>query len=400
MKLRKRMASANKVLIIVQNLSVPPDKRVWLEALALKEGGYEVSIICPKGAGQAGHEVMAGIHLYRFYLPSIGSGVIAYLFEYGYSFLRIFQLSVKVWAQRRFSIIQACNPPDIFFIIGRFYGLFGKKFVFDQHDLCPELYLARFARRDFAYKALVFLERKTYQSADVVLTANQSFKDLCPRRCGVTPDKVFVVRNGPDLKEVAETTDAPRGNGKDIVCYSGIIGPQDGVDILIRAAAHLTKEIGRRNARFVIIGEGDTLSDMKQMVKDLDLNDAVTFTGWISDRKAFHQLLRSADLCVSPEPLNDMNNHSTFVKILDYMAVGKPIVAFDLKESRLSAQDAAVYATPNSVEDFAAKIDLVLGDASLQAKMAMCGRHRIETSLAWTYSKAALLRAYSQLNPS
>lgn len=388
---------ARKVLIIVENLSVPPDRRVWLEAKTLEAAGYQVSIICPRGEAQESFEIIDGIHIFRYRMPSFSSGMFGYIGEYVYAWLATCFLSLRVWRRRGFDVVQACNPPDMFFTLGWFYRLLGKRFVYDQHDLCPELYLARFGKKDWLYRALLFMERRTYGSAAAVLATNESFKEISVKRGRLSPERVFVVRNGPEAEKI-EPPPAPVGRQTHFtLCYSGIIGPQDGVDYLLRAMAHLVKKKGRQDVELLIVGDGDVLGDMKLMAQALGLDKHVVFTGWISDRQRFKELIRSADVCVSPEPLNPMNEKSTFVKIMDYMSLQKPIVAFDLPETRNSAGGAALYARPNDIIDFASKIGELLDDENMRQALGKLGARRIREGLSWEHSQIPLLEAYTRV---
>jgi glycosyltransferase involved in cell wall biosynthesis len=394
------MSSGKKVLIILENGSIWEDHRVTRLARALEEAGYEICVICPKGKGQYATEQTTNkmrVYTYRLFAPS--SGVLSYLLEYLNSLVSTFVLSLRALRDPGFDIIHACNPPDIFFLIAWIYRLFGKKFVFDQHDLSPALYLSRFPRPNgLAYRALVLLERLSYRTADIVLTTNSSYKRIATARGGVPADRVFVVRNGPmEIRDGAEPDPSFRRGHKFLVYYMGRISPQDGVDHLLRAASRLVSA-GRDDVYFLVTGDGDSLGGLRVMARDLGLDGHIGFTGWVADREMLSKLLSSADVCVAPEPKNPLNEHSTFIKVMDYMAAGKPIVAYDLHETRFSAEKAALYATPNNVEDFAAKIEELLGDKERRKIMGEYGRRRVKEALSWDRSLETLLEAYRSLS--
>lgn len=395
------MRSPRGVLILLQNRALCDDLRVEQEALALTGAGYKVCVICPKKEGQENTVNLGGnneIQVYSYPALTQSDGMLSYALEYLYSGVSMFVLSLKALRKPGFDVIHACNPPDIFFIVGKIYRLLGKKFVFDQHDLSPELYLSRFSRpRKFVYRALLFLEKLTYKTADAVIATNTSYKEIAVSRGRVSPERVFVVRNGP--LEVPDDVDpdmsAKKGH-RFLVYYMGEISPQDGVDCLVRIANYIIKK-GRTDIYFLVTGDGASLNDVKKMAHDLGLDEHVGFTGWISDRKLLYKLLSTADVCIAPEPKNPLNDHSTFVKVMDYMAAGKPVVAHDLKETRITAQDAALYARPNDVVDFAEKIEELLGDECRRVEMGEFGRQRIKEALSWKYARVALINAYETL---
>jgi glycosyltransferase involved in cell wall biosynthesis len=296
---------------------------------------------------------------------------------------------------RGFDVIHACNPPDTIFVIGRFFKLFGKRFIFDHHDINPELYEAKFQRRDIWYRILCRLERWTFATADVSIATNESYKHIATDRGGRDPDRVYVVRSGPDLRRIRHVpprTELRRGK-RYLVGYVGVIGAQEGLDLLLESVSYMQDTIGRRDVQFVIIGSGTQVSALQALSARLGLNDCVEFTGRVSDHDLW-EILGTADICVNPDRANEMNDKSTMNKILEYMALGKPIVQFDLTEGRYSAGEASLYARPNDVRDFAEKMCQLLDDEVLRDRMSRIGRSRVESELAWHHQVPRLLAAY------
>ncbi|MEO7741414.1 MAG: glycosyltransferase family 4 protein [Usitatibacter sp.] len=388
-----------KVLILVENLPSPFDRRVWQEASALRDAGYTVSIICPTGKGyEARHEEIDGIAIYRYRLPMEAEGAAGYAVEYASALFWTFLLSWRVLFTRGFDVIHACNPPDLFFLIGGFFKLLGKKFVFDHHDINPELYEAKFGRRDSFWKLMVALERWSFRTADVSLATNESYRAIAIERGGMDPDRVYVVRSGPSLdrlKVLPPDASLKRGR-KHLVGYVGVMGKQEGIDLLLHAARHVVHDLGRHDIHFGLVGGGTSLDEMKALAKELGVADYVTFTGRVPDADLL-AMLNTADVCVNPDIANDMNDKSTMNKIMEYMALAKPIVQFDLAEGRFSAQDASVYAAKNDARDLAAKMVELIDDPARRARMGEFGRRRVENELEWRYEVPKLLAAYERL---
>jgi glycosyltransferase involved in cell wall biosynthesis len=386
-----------RVLIIVENLPCPFDRRVWQEALALRAHGYEVSIICPKGRGHdKGYEVLEGVHIYRHPLPVEADSALGYGFEYAFALLMQFALALRVSVTRGFDVIQGCNPPDTIFLIGGFFKLFGKRFIFDHHDINPELYEAKFGRRDIWYSLLRRLEKCTFATADVSIATNESYRRIAIERGGMQPSRVFVVRSGADLtrvRAVAPRAELRRGK-KHLVGYVGVIGKQEGLDLLLESIAYMRTALQRDDVHFVIVGDGTELTALRQMSRRLALDDCVEFTGRLPDATLW-EIMSTADVCVNPDRANDMNDKSTMNKILEYMALGKPIVQFDLTEGRFSAGEASLYAQSNDVADFADKLCQLLDDPKRREAMGALGRARIEAGLAWHHQVPQLLEAYA-----
>lgn len=396
----KRVTKGRRVLIIVENLPCPFDRRVWQEARALAAAGYIVSIICPKApAFEKSFERIDNIDIHRHSLPNEADGLLGYALEYTWALTMEFILSVKVLFGRGFDVIHACNPPDTIFIIGAFYKLFGKKFVFDHHDINPELYEAKFGKRGFGYKVLLALERMTFATADMVISTNESFKSIAVERGRKKPGDVFVVRSGPDLTriKIGPGNPALKKGRRYLVGYLGVMGKQEGIDLLLQAVRMIVHDWGRKDIQFGLLGGGTELENMKELAKKLRVDEYVTFTGRALDPQLL-EMLNTADICVNPDRVNDMNDRSTMNKIMEYMALGKPIVQFDLKEGRYSAADASWYAAANDVTDFARKIVELLADEASRQRMGAIGRERIESKLSWQHEAPRLLAAYEHLS--
>jgi glycosyltransferase involved in cell wall biosynthesis len=395
------MERKGKLLMLVENLPVPTDPRVWSEAITLRNHGFKVSIICPKGANQCQESYICidNIHIYRYRLPIAVNKPFAYITEYNLALIKTFWLSLRVLFLHGFDIIHAANPPDLYFLIGLFYRLFGKKYVYDQHDLVPELSQVVFRRHTkLLYKLLLFLEACSYRVANIVIVTNLSQKQIAIKRGHCPLKKVFVVRNGPDLKQMELVRLEPelRRGRRYLLAFVGVMGVQDGVQYALRALYELVHRRDRQDISFVLIGDGSYVPALFSLTQELGLEEYVCFAGWM-DRNDILRYLTVADVGLSPDPQNGLNEFSTTIKTLEYMAMGKPIVAFDLAETRFSAQGAALYAVPNHVEDFANKIEVLLDNEELRLKMGAIGRKRIEKELSWDHTKAALLLAYQHL---
>jgi glycosyltransferase involved in cell wall biosynthesis len=388
-----------RILIIVENLPVPFDMRVWKEAISLREAGYVVTVLSPRGKGyEQRHEVLDGIHVYRHPLPAEGNSPAGYVREYAFALFWEFVYTCWIYLRTGFDVIQGCNPPDDIFLVALPFKLLGVKYVFDHHDANPELYLSKYGKRGVFYHIQVWLERLTYRVSDVVMATNSSYRDLAITRGGLNPENVFVVRNGPALQTFKPVPPNPSlKNGKKyLIGYVGTMSIQEGLDILLDVALHI-KNLGRCDIHFTCVGGGPALSDLRQMVQEKNLSDTVTFTGRIPEQQLL-EVLSTSDVCVNPDKPCEMNNISTMIKIMEYMALGKPIVQFDLKEGRFSAQDAALYAdTENQVPDFAAKLLWLLDHPAERERMGEFGRQRVASELAWEYSVEHLLAAYDRL---
>lgn len=393
---------AGKVLIIVQNLPVPFDRRVWLEARTLNENGLKVSVICPKSQEYSrSFEKIDDISIYRYKIPIEAQGVFGYIFEFFYAWIRTALLSIKVLFKEGFDVIQACNPPDTFFLLGAFYKLFGKIFIFDHHDLCPEMFIAKYEKRNkFLLRILKWLEKRTFRTAKLVLTTNESYKKIAIERGGKNPHDVFVVRTGPDLSRLhLKKPDIQLKNGKKyLVCYLGEMCPQDGVDYLLDSIEHYVYKLGGKDTQFTLIGGGPEMPELRRKSKEMGLYKFVHFTGRIPDEEVC-SYLSTADLCVDPDPWSEWSNCSTMNKMLEYMTFGKPIVAYDLEENKKSADRAAVYIRPNDTDEFARNIKRLLHDEFQRREMGEFGFARVHGQLAWEHTHKQLLVAYYRLFP-
>jgi len=389
---------SRRTLIIVENLPCPFDRRVWQEALALQSNGYEVSIICPVGRGfDARFEILDAIRIYRHPLPLEAKSAAGYAIEYTTALFWQAILSARIALTTGFDIIHACNPPDTIFLIALLFKPFGKRFLFDHHDINPELYEAKFRRRDKWYRLLLWLERCTFRSADASIATNESYRQIAIDRGGMRPDRVFVVRSGPDLARLRRTPpdESLRRGRRFLVGYVGVMGQQEGLDLLLHSVAKLRRAHGRDDIQFVLIGSGTERDALIALAGELGISDCVEFTGRVSDDDLW-RILGSTDICVNPDRANAMNDKSTMNKIMEYMALGKPIVQFDLTEGRVSAAGASLYARPNDVDDLAVKIAQLLDDPEARARMAEIGSARVTGELAWHHQVPSLLRAYDK----
>ena len=389
-----------RVLIIVQNLPVPFDRRVWLECQALVSAGYAVAVVCPQGDGDPKYEVIDKVELYKYQPYAPGGSRIGFVKEYAYSFIATAWLTFKARRSGRFAILQACNPPDIFWPIALALRAIDRtRFVFDHHDLCPELYESRFPDSPgLPYRGLRALERRTHRTADHVISTNDSYREIAIGRSGKAPRDVTVVRTGPDperLKRGPADPELRRGH-RFLAAYIGVMGPQDGVDIVVRAADIVVKKLGRTDIAFTLIGSGDCFRDLVALRDELGLAGHVEFTGRAPD-ELVTRILSTADVGLSPDPKNPLNDVSTMNKTMEYMSFELPVVAFDLKETRTSAGDAAVYVTPNEVDEYAQAIVALMDDETDRARLAKLGRTRVEKELAWAHQRQAYLDVYQRL---
>jgi glycosyltransferase involved in cell wall biosynthesis len=384
------------VCIIVENLPVPIDRRVWQEARTLREAGYRVSVICPKGSGfPKSRETLEGIEIYRHSLWE-ASGPLGYLVEYSWALAAQFLLALRIYARTRFRVIQACNPPDTIFLIALFFRPFGVRFIFDHHDLNPELYEAKFQRRDLGYKLVCWAERLTYRTAQASIATNESYREVAMTRGGMPRESTFVVRSCPDLSKVRIRLPQPelKEGRRNLVVYLGVMGHQDGLDLLLQSIAFLTRLRDCADTLFVLIGSGPELPQLRVLATQKGLDGVVKFTGRLPDDDVA-AYFSNATFGVAPDRATPMNDKSTMNKILEYMAFGLPVVLYDLTEGRRSAGDAALYARRDDPEDFAQKLRMLLDSETLRAELGARGRKRIEKKLNWDNEKQALLEAYA-----
>lgn len=389
-----------RVLIVVENLPVPLDRRVWLEATTLVEAGYEVSVICPTGRGwDAPFEEIEGVHIHRYpEPPEAHSGALAYAREWGGALWHMFRLARRVRRERGFDVIHGCNPPDLIFLLALRYRLSGVRYLFDHHDVCPELFEAKFGRKGLLYRVLRIWERLTFATADVSIATNDSFARIATTRGGMDPADVFTVRSAPKLEKFVPGPGDPaaRKGAGTLLGYVGVIGQQEGMDLLIAALDHLVRELGHADVHLAVVGFGPHLEAVRADVAARGLDAHVTFTGPLYGDDLL-AVLNAADIGVSPDPKNPMNDISTMNKVIEYMALEKPVVQFDLTEGRASAGDAALYAAANDPADFAAKLAWLIEHPEEAARMGQAGRERVLAELSWAHSAPHLLAAYERV---
>ena len=389
-----------RILIVVENLPVPLDRRVWLEATTLVDAGYEVSVICPMGRGWTlPYEVIQGVHIYRHSEPpEAHSGAVAYAREYGHALWHWFRLARKVRRERGFDVIQGCNPPDLIFLLAWWYRLRGVRYMFDHHDVCPELFEAKFGKRGLLYTIMLVWERLTFATASVSIATNESFRAIALRRGRMVPEDVFVVRSAPRIETFlpGPGVTAHRKGAATVMGYVGVIGQQEGMDLLVAAADHLIRKLDQRDVHFVIVGFGPQVPEVERDVKARGLERYFTFTGALYG-EAMLEVLNSIDIGVSPDPKNAMNDISTMNKVMEYMTLEKPVVQFDLTEGRASAGEASLYARENDPVDFAQQISRLIADPALRVEMGRQGRARVLERLSWSHSAPQLLAAYDRL---
>lgn len=399
------MTDKRKVLIVVENLPVPFDTRVWQEATTLVQNGYEVSVICPKGKGYtAEREELQGVHIYRHDLPEEGNGAVGYAREYSAALREERRLAEIIYREHGFNVIHGCNPPDDIYMVAKKFASRGVDYVFDHHDICPELFDAKFGNHEdlglfkkMLYRSQTWLERKTYQNATFAFVTNESYKKIAIERGGMDPDKVIILRSGPKLERLRIQDPKPeikRGR-KYMVGYLGVIGQQEGIEYLLEAARIIKEDMGRDDVFWGIVGGGPHLDALRKQAQAMGLDDCLEFTGRVSD-EVLLDYLNTADVCVNSDEFNPMNDKSTMNKILEYMALAKPIVQFDLTEGRYSAQEASLYAESNNARDMADKVCELLADPERRRVMGEYGRNRVVNELSWEHTSKALLEGYER----
>jgi len=396
----------------------PADTRVRNEAFTLAANGFAVSVIALRGRNETPRERLNGVTVYRIprltlfeKLPGGKSSgleallnklrvVVGYLAEYIYFTSACLVLSLWVAVTEGCDVVHAHNPPDTLFVVGAIHKLLGRKFVFDHHDLSAELYLSRYKKttESAVTRALRLLEKLSVKVANVVIATNESYRSIDIQRNGIDPDRVFVVRNGPDPARVrlVEPDHRLKRMGCTILGYVGAMNPQDGVDYLLRALSHLVHDLKRTDFYCVLVGDGDSRLALESLAVELKIADRVWFTGFISDEDLL-RYLSSADICLDPNPSSPLNDVSTWIKVMEYMALGKPIVSFDLKETRTSAGDAALFVPPNDEARFAQAIVQLMDDPDRRRKMGECGVTRVQNQLGWHVTSQNLLKAYGRL---
>lgn len=385
------------VLFIVENLAVPFDKRVWQEASTLKENGAHVTVICPKMKGYVKpYERLEGIDIYRHPLPVEANGALGYLLEYAIALFWEFVLSCRIYMKRRFHVIHGCNPPDLIFILALFFKLWGVKYVFDHHDISPELYIAKYNKKGLLFKILLLMERLTFATASYSIATNESYREIAILRGKMPRDKVQVVRSGPNLNKIKLTNgdNKYKKGRKYLIGYVGVIGEQEGLDLLLKSVKDIVSL--RHDVQFAIIGSGTELEKVKQLTHQMELEGYVDFYGRVDDATMIN-ILSTADVCVNPDKPTIMNNLSTMNKIMEYMALKKPIVQFDLKEGRFSAKDASLYAENTNTTDFANKLVWLLDHPEERIKRGEYGFARVHKELSWECEGQKLISFYKEV---
>ena len=391
------MEKKRKILIIVENLPVPFDTRVWQEATTLAANGYTVSVICPVGKGYTEEEeVREGVHIFRHKLPPEGNGAVGYFREYGTALKEELRLARKVYREIGFDVIHGCNPPDDIYLVAQRFKKYGVRYVFDHHDICPELFEAKFgSTKGLLYKSQVWLERETYRHCTFAFVTNESYRKIAIERDHMRPDRVIVLRSGPRLERMRILPPDPgiRRGYPYMVGYLGVIGQQEGIEYILQAAQYTKAH--ENNIFWGIVGGGPHWEALKKQAHEMGLDDCVEFTGRVDDETML-RYLNTADVCVNSDTYNAMNDKSTMNKVLEYMALGKHIVQFDLTEGRFSAQEASLYAERNDALDMARKIQELMADPERRARMGQFGRNRILNELCWDKTSKALLEGYEK----
>jgi len=393
-------ATPRRVLIVVENLPVPLDRRGWLEDTTLTAHGYEVAVICPTGRGwDQPYELIEGVHIHRYPAPpEAHSGAKAYAVEYLWSLWHWFRLARVVWRARGFEVIHGCNPPDLIFVLALWYRLWGVRYLFDHHDVCPELFEAKFGKQGLLYRIMLIWERLTFATAAVSIATNESFRAIALRRGKMDPEDVFVVRSAPRVEkfDIRPADPAHKKGAAILMGYVGVIGQQEGMDLLVEAADILIRRLGKSDVHFAIAGFGPQLPAVQADVKARGLEPWFSFTGALYGEDLL-AVLNAADIGVSPDPKNPMNDISTMNKVMEYMTLEKPVVQFDLTEGRASAGAASLYAAANDPADFAAKLAALIDDPEARARMGRLGRARVLDHLSWDHSVPHLLAAYNRI---
>jgi len=391
---------SQKVLLVIENMSFPRDRRVRQEAFALAGAGLGVTVICPRGIKQdtSAFEVVDGIPVYRYWQPWQGKGPFTYLLEYAWALICTVFLVVRILMRNGFDVLHAATPPDLFFLVGAPLKLLGKKFVFDQHDLSPEMFAEKFGVNRFGYRIFLWMEYLSYRFADLVIVTNQSFYNIAVKRGGVDPSKLCIVRNGPDLERFRPLPPQPRlKRGAAILAvYVGVMNPQDGVDEVIRAAEYIVNIKGRKDIRFALLGAGDCLDELRRLARSTGIEAYIDFAGWLGDKDLL-AYLSTADICLAPDPPTELNKLCTTIKVMEYMSCEKPIVSYDLPETRYSAGGAALYVKNNDAASFGDAILELADDCELRKKLGAAGLERVRTELHWGRSKSILRERYRHL---
>jgi glycosyltransferase involved in cell wall biosynthesis len=391
----------NHILFIVENNTVPTDIRVWREANTAKKCGFRVSVISPKGNKlKKKFEVIDDIEIYRH--PSIKpkKGIRYQILEYVNAFFWETLLSCKIFIRRPFHVLHVANPPDNLFLLGLIFKIFGVKIIFDHHDLAPELFLSKFKeKKGTVFKLLKILEKCSCRCADLVITTNESYKEHIIESHKIRDDKIFIVRNDPEIPTASRRNNNKSKGDKATVdlFYVGSINTQDGVELLVEAVNILVNEFDKKNVRCTVIGDGEQFLYIKNRCNELGLYHYFDFKGYIHDRVALSNYIDTSDICLEPAPGSEVNNKSTFIKIMEYMAAGKPIVAFDLDETRYSVNGCAILVEPGNIFLFARAIKMLIDEPSIRLYMGRKAQSRIIEKLNWPESSKMLEKAYSRV---
>jgi len=392
----KRLVSRSRIIFLIENMSFPRDRRVKQEAAALRQQGCDVSVISPRGATHDEHsfEVIDGVRVYRYWQPWQGRSIAGYLLEYGWAMMWSFIIVCWIWAKEDFDVLHAANPPDLFWLIALPFTLLGKQFVFDQHDLCPELLASRRIKAAHLKGFLFSLERRSYKLANLVIVTNQSAYEIALQR-GARKESLCIVRNGPDLDSFADVEACPalKGWARYMALYIGTIGPQDGVDLIVRAAHHIVHDRARRDIRFAILGDGDCVKDLQVLTRALKVEPYVQFCGWLNGTE-FLSYISTADVCLAPEPSDEFNQRSSFMKLAEYMCYSKVTISFDLPESRRTLGPAGIFVERDDAAHFGDAVLQALDDPERRHRLGRIAAARLRRSFHWGISRKVLLNAY------
>lgn len=388
-----------RVLMLLQNSPYSEDGRVLREARALRDAGYDVMVVSPRARGESRRMTLDGVELYQFTQCDVGNGFVGYALEYAWAMTTALAWTLWISVTRGFHVIHAHNPPDLFVLIAVLFKPFGVRFVYDQHDLTPEMFAARFGEGHSAVRrVLLMFEWLSCRCADLVIATNESYRKLQIERCGVPRERTTVVRNGPEPFHFAQVPPHPalRDAQGAVIGYVGEMGRQDGVDCLVRALGHLQNTIGRDDWTAVLVGEGEVQHELEALAEQLGIRGKLIFTGRVSFEEVV-PYLAGMDLCTAPDPSNGYNDRSTLIKIMEYMAQGKPTVAFDLTETRYSAGESGVYVQPNDEHAFAQALADLIDDPARRDRLGAAGLRRVRESLTWAHSASGLVSAYREL---
>lgn len=388
-----------RIVTLLENNPYPADPSVRPHMEALAAAGHQVTVICPRWSGQPRQETINAVRVLRFWLPAGGTRSIDYVIEFVYATLVMTLMTLWAWLRYGMDVLHHYNPPDTLFVASLLPKLAGKTVVWDLRDLAPELYISKYEHPNSTiYRALLWCEQSTCRLADQFIVVNESYRQILIEREHIPVERIAIVRVGPDLDRVHPVAADPmlRARGRTIFAYLGKMAKQDGVDHLLRALSCLDRQYDYHDWFCVLIGKADDLNELQDLTLKLGIRDRTWFTGYVSDEEMI-RYLSTADICIDPDPANPLNNISTMCKLMDYMAVGKPSVAYDLREHRVTAGEASLYAEPNDVTDLACKMMSLVEDPRLRAKMGQIGQQRLQAGLAWPFQRQKLLSVYEEL---